>query len=143
MATYKSKITICSIAEIIVYLTKNNNLDTLITNGDPKAVNLIAKECKSKYNINLFSFASKYCFCHNWYVYKQDDYSIFDGVVASSLPLYATQNLPISVNGVYAWKNHIDYNSFNKYVGDLLDACKINVPNRRRLFDCFLWLLYR
>ena len=55
------------------------NLDERIANGDPSVVDAIAEITP----INLFSFASKFCFYHN-----RKMYSIFDGVVIDTLPQY-------------------------------------------------------
>lgn len=138
LSQHSAKLSLYEIAEIIL----EQKIDDDIKYGNPEVVNRIAAKCKEK-GVNLFSFASKYCFYHNVYVYHQDDFSIFDSVVATHLHLYATESLPITPKNVYGWKNNIQYNLFNNYIGNLLDAYDIHHPERRQLFDHFLWNTFR
>ena len=117
-------------------------IDNDIQNGNPEVVNKIAAKCKEK-GVNLFSFASKYCFYHNVYVYHRDDFSIFDSVVASHLHLCNPGNMARLPKEVYGWKNNIRYDLFNNYIGSLLDAYDIHHPARRQMFDHFLWNNFR
>ena len=73
---HKQDFTVYSLAKDIMSIP---NLDERIENGDPTVVDTIAELT----NINLFSFASKFCFYHN-----REKYSIFDGVVTDTLPQY-------------------------------------------------------
>ena len=73
---YKNKFTFYDLAKGIWSIP---NLDERIEKGDPSVVDAIAGVTK----INLFSFASKFCFYHN-----RRDYSIFDSVVTDTLPQY-------------------------------------------------------
>ncbi|MCL1986523.1 MAG: hypothetical protein FWG64_00925 [Firmicutes bacterium] len=65
-----------------IYLTrliakiKTCDFDERVAMGD---TSLIAELAKNE--INLFSFFSKYCLYHNYYVYQNDDFAIFDSVM--------------------------------------------------------------
>ena len=138
LSQQSAKLSLHDISEIILDL----KVDDDIKNGNPEVVNKIAAKCKEK-GVNLFSFASKYCFYHNVYAYHRDDFSIFDSVVATHLHIYATEGLPITLNEVYGWKSNIRYDLFNNYIGNLLDAYDIHHPERRQMFDHFLWNSFR
>ena len=135
IARYKKKIQLCDIVKIIINI---EDFDKRVANGDPKLVSEIAGKCQ-KIGINLFSFASKYCCLHNFYIYQKDDYSIYDSRVEKHLPLYATKSLPVTSRQISKWKNNCDYKSFNDYIGNLLNEFNINIPHKRRAFDLFLW----
>ena len=140
IARYKSKISLCDVVKIILSI---NDIDKRIAHGDPSVVSEIARKSKKNHNINLFSFASKYCCYHNICVYKKDDYSIYDSVVSRALPLYATPTLPITTNRLEGWRKKFDYQSFNDYIGKILAAYHITLPYKRRWFDNFLWYNYK
>ena len=140
ISRYKSKISLCDVAQIIVGI---EDFDKRVKSGDVKLVEEIARTSKEKYNINLFSFASKYCCYHNVHVYKRDDYSIFDNIVKKNLPAHCGEKFKITMNKIDTWRNKIDYKSFNDLIGELLDDKKIAIPNRRRAFDHFLWYTNR
>ena len=120
-----------TLAEIIT--SEKVNFDAKVAEGDVSLVSKIIQECPVK----LYSFASKYCCYHNTFLYNRDDYSIYDSVVASHLHEYATEKLPAS-----KWKKNFNYETFNQYIGDLLDEYGITAatePQRRRLFDHYVW----
>lgn len=139
ISRYKKKLSLYDVAEVIVL----QDIDSRLTIGDPEGVNDIAKECKKKFNINLFSFASKYCCYHNTFVYKRDDYSIFDSVVSKHLSDYSNKTYQISKSQPEYWRTHIQYREFNEYIGALLDSESITSslePKRRRMFDHHIWI---
>lgn len=138
LSQHSAKLSLYDISEIILDLKIDNDIKT----GNPDVVNRIAAKFKEN-GVNLFSFASKYCFYHNAYLYYRDDFSIFDSVVATHLHLCAPGYMPITTNEVYGWKNNIQYEKFNNYIGDLLDAYDIHHPDRRQMFDHFLWNKFR
>ncbi|MCD7879976.1 MAG: hypothetical protein LUG16_08610, partial [Candidatus Gastranaerophilales bacterium] len=72
---YKSRICVPDLAKIIC---KIENFDERVRQGD---ITLVGELARCNGNINLFSFASKYCCYHNTLVYKKDDYSIYDTVI--------------------------------------------------------------
>ena len=140
ISRYKSKISMCDVVQIIVSI---KDFDKRVKSGDVKLVEEIASTSKKQYGINLFSFASKYCCYHNVYIYKRDDYSIFDNIVKKNLPDYCDKKLKITVNKIESWRNKFDYKSFNNLIGEVLDSNKITIPYRRRAFDHFLWYTNR
>lgn len=136
LSRYKSKISLCDVVKIIMDI---NDFDARLKKGDATLVDDIARTAKEEYNINLFSFASKYCCYHNVHVYDRDDYSIFDSVVKEHLKDCNTENYSVSAYQVEKWRERINYKEFNEYIGQLLDEYNIMIPNRRRAFDYFLW----
>lgn len=130
----------------LVDLILGLNFDARVKIGDPTLVNDIAN---NNGGVNLFSFASKYCALHNWYVYGKDDYSIYDSVVARLFPKYTAishKNDPkitqISASQVERWRQGKDYKSFNDAIGAFLDSIGIEekkYPWRRSDFDRLMW----
>lgn len=118
-----------TLAEIITSI----NFDARVAEGDVSLVSKIIEDI----NVKLYSFVSKYCCYHNTFLYNRDDYSIYDSVVKNHLPEYATEKLPAS-----KWRKNFNYETFNQYIGDLLDEYGITAatePQRRRLFDHYVW----
>ena len=125
----QNKINLYTLAKIIT----NIDFDARVAKGDVSLVSDIISKCPVK----LYSFASKYCCYHNTFLYNRDDYSIYDSVVKKHLPEYATEKLPAS-----KWRKNFNYETFNQYIGDLLDEYGITAatePQRRRLFDHYVW----
>ena len=125
----QNKINLYTLAKIIT----NIDFDARVAKGDVSLVSDIISGCPVK----LYSFASKYCCYHNTFLYNRDDYSIYDSVVKKHLPEYATEKLPAS-----KWRKNFNYETFNQYIGDLLDEYGITAatePQRRRLFDHYVW----
>lgn len=130
----------------LVDLILRVNFDARVKIGDSTLVNDIAE---NNGGINLFSFASKYCALHNWYVYGKDDYSIYDSVVARLFPEYTAishktnpQITQISVAQVERWRQAKAYGSFNDAIGTFLDEIGIDAKtyqSRRRDFDRIIW----
>lgn len=145
LTNYKSKLSLYDVAEIILSI---QNIDERIKCGDVALVSELARLCKNANNgngVNLFSFASKYCFYHNRYAYGRCDYSIYDNVVAGNLYKYATKSLPLSKTKPDSWRINFQYEVFHSYIGNLLDEYGItsSVKNRREMFDHFLWFANR
>lgn len=130
ISRYKSKISVVELAECIV---KIKNVDERIIEGDPEVVNEIAR---SNGKINLFSFASKYCCCHNKNVYEKDDYSIFDTVLKESLPRYFDD---IKESKIETWRKDFKYKDYNNYITKKLDELGITIDYRKRKLDHFVW----
>lgn len=141
LSKYKSVLSLYDISKILL----NLNIDADIKNGRIEVVNKIARKCKhfEDKGKNLFSFASKYCCYHNIYVYGRDDFSIFDNVVSQHLYEYTTDKNPLAKTTPEKWRNDIDYEAYNEYIGELLDEKEIHSPHRRRMFDHFVWNTYR
>lgn len=138
LSRYKSALSLYDVAEIIVSV---DDIDNRIASGDSTVVNDIARECKKRFNMNLFSFASKYCCYHNSLVYGKDDFSIFDSVVSQHLHDYSHPSCRIPKCRPETWRVNIQYEVFNRYVGNLLDAYGITSmvePQRRRMLDHYV-----
>ena len=129
LAQYKSIVSLYDIAERIRNI---EDFDDRLRQGDPELVPCIAKHD----DINLFSFASKYCTYHSVEVYGQDHYSIYDGVVKNVLPHYIKG---LSAFQVEKWRQQMNYKAFNDCLGRLLDENHIDIEFRRRKLDHFLW----
>ena len=130
ISRHKRKISVLELANIIVNI---EDIDNRIKNGDPEIVNIISK---SNGNINLFSFASKYCCYHNCNYYRKDDYSIFDTILKNHLTDYFDD---ISKSQIEKWRKDTDYKSYNDYITRKLDEAGIFIINRKRKFDHFIW----
>ena len=122
-----------TLAEIITSI----DFDAKVAEGDVSLVSKIIEKIIQECHVKLYSFVSKYCCYHNTFLYNRDDYSIYDSVVKKHLPEYATEKLPAS-----KWRKNFNYETFNQYIGDLLDEYGITAatePQRRRLFDHYVW----
>ncbi len=134
ISQYKSKINVVDLSNRIA---KIDNIDTRIKNGDPSVVNEIAD---TKCNVNLFSFATKYCCYHNSNLYGKDDYSILDTILKDYLPRYFSN---IKQSKIDKWRKEYDYKSYNDYITGKLDELNITVQSRKRKFDYFVWFKNR
>ncbi|MBQ7798979.1 MAG: hypothetical protein IJ370_00650 [Oscillospiraceae bacterium] len=129
----------CTVLDVANAIIQTKDFDDRVKKGDASVVN----EVLNKLDVNLFSFMSKYCFVHNCYVYKKDDYSIYDSAVKSLLPKYIKNygtTVP-KITGAELAKivNDRDYVSFNNIVGQLISDVGINIANPRKAFDRFIW----
>ena len=130
LSQHKSRISMVELAEVISSIP---DVDARIAAGDPEVVNEIAR---SNGNINLFSFASKYCCYHNRNLYGRDDYSILDTVLKEYLPRYFDD---VTKNQIQKWQDGYQYKSYNDYITKKLDELGISVENRKRKFDHYIW----
>ncbi|WP_418746562.1 hypothetical protein [Frisingicoccus sp.] len=130
LSQHKSKISMVELASVIAAIP---DMDERIAVGDPEVVNEIAR---SNGNINLFSFASKYCCYHNRNLYGRDDYSILDTVLKEYLPRYFSD---VTKNQIQKWQDSFQYKEYNDYITRKLDELGITVENRKRKFDHFVW----
>lgn len=130
LSQHKSKISMVELAEII---SRIENIDERIKNGDPEVVSEIAR-CNGK--VNLFSFASKYCCYHNCNLYGNDHYSILDTVLKNYLPLYFPE---IKRNTIQEWQDKFLYKDYNDFITRKLDELNISIDHRKRKFDHFIW----
>ena len=139
---YKTNINLLELAEFIT--NKNLNFDNRVKRGDESLVIDIAKNIG---NINLFSFASKYCFYHNTMLYKKDDYAKFDGIVKDCLPLYAQKynvnykDKKLTTRTLENLRKTFNYSAFNKIVKDVLK--NITTSNKIAKFDAVMWYYNR
>ena len=105
----------------------------------------------SENEINLFSFATKYCLYHNYYVYRKDDYAIFDGVIQKHLgkyishyeykgKTYASSQIH---NCIEKMRKNYDYESYLNLIDTVINNNNITIPDKHRKFDWFIWYKYR
>lgn len=148
LTNYKAKISLSDLVDIIVGI---ENFDKRVKDGDPELVEEISNKTENfnaqndRKGVNLFSFASKYCHYHNYFIYGRDDYSIYDSVVAEHLYEYSLDENPIFKTTPNKWRLKHDYKDFNNYIGKILDANGIgsDIEGRRRCFDHYLWFKNR
>lgn len=126
-----------TLSELVKLICGIKDFDVRIRQGDPDLVNILAKSNGKR---NLFSFATKYCTYHNVDIYRNDDYSIYDSVVAKNLFRYV---LGLSAAKVESWRTSFNYAAFSDCIGKLLDENEVFIEFRRRKFDHFLWYRYR
>ena len=122
------------------------NFDSRISKYDPNLVTEIAKKAT---NCNLFSFATKYCSLHNRLVWGKNYYSIYDNVVATLFSKYTrvenarnSSSKVIKKKEIVCWRANGEYDNFNKAIGSFLDLINVEesiYPERRNIFDGFLW----
>lgn len=137
LSLHKKNISLVNLATVICNI---EDFDEKLKNGDPKLVEEIAGNCKEKFDVNLFSFASKYCHYHNLFVYGKDDYPIFDNLVSENLHKFSPhckKTEPVN------WRKNIDYISFKKHIDEILTAHGITPEDTekkpRTKFDHFVW----
>lgn len=132
LSTSKEILPLHKLAEIICNI---KDFDNRIKSGDPKLVNELAKNTKTN-GRNLFSFASKYCYFHNHYIYHKDDFSIYDASLQKNLCKYDTELDPKKIDN---WRKECNYEIYNDSIGKILDKYCITLENRREKFDFFIW----
>lgn len=118
--------------------------DERVSRGDELLVTEIAC-CNGK--INLFSFATKYCFYHNSFSYGKDDYAKYDGIVSICLPYYLNKagirykGRRITSSTLNSLRIKKDYETFNMLVDSVLK--NISVPNKKAKYDYLMWYYNR
>lgn len=130
--------------------------DERVANGDPTLVSELSL-WSSSLGLNLFSFFSKYCTYHNNFVYKKDDYSIFDKVVKEHLGDYLSiedcreffgsdtrlrknQTVAKLVDSkIEEMRKSCDYEGYTDFINFLLNKHSITRPHKRRELDWFIW----
>lgn len=146
LSQYKSSISIYDLAK---HIQNIKNIDVRLANGDVKLIDEIA----ATGNINLLSFASKFCFYQNRYIYKKDDYSIYDGVLANILPIifknekyknidisYKNKKVELCNKTIFYISNYLkkyNYETFHNAIGYLLKDIKLK--DKRWEFDRLIW----
>ena len=133
-----SKIYLTSLIEKI----KACDFDKRVATGD---ASLIAELAKNE--INLFSFFSKYCLYHNYYVYQNDDFAIFDGVMKNHVGGFVSHyeyrgQVYIGAkirNCIEKMRVTYDYEGYLSLIDTILERNNINIKGKRRKFDWFVW----
>ena len=132
---YRKKGTsVFSLADQIV--AHSQEVDQMIQSGAPEAVRLIA----GFGTVNLFSFATKYCCYHNTLCYGEDDYSIYDNIVADVIPNY------LDIRRFYISQCRVkkDYLEFKRIIDTLISVHGLQAVSQiRRKMDHFLWFSNR
>lgn len=137
ISRYKSNI---SVPELVDTLLSIDRLDERIKTGDISLVREIAVATKTKYDKNLFSFASKFCCYHNIFIYGGDAFSIYDTVLHDYIPMYAAG---VSKRQLNICRESCDYKRYMSIIDGILDANQITTENRRRKFDNLVWYYNR
>ena len=112
------------------------------TVGDATLISELARN-----EINLFSFFSKYCLYHNYYVYERDDFAIFDGVMQNHVgvfishyeykgKLYRSSHIH---NCIEKMRTTYDYEGYLKLIDTILENNNIRRKGKRRKFDWLVW----
>lgn len=131
-----------------IYLTrlikkiKDCNFDERVAAGDISLVGELARN-----EINLFSFFSKYCLYHNYYVYQNDDYVIFDGVMQNHVGQFFSQyeykgktyRASQIKNCIEKMRQTYDYEGYLALIDSILEQNNIYSNGRHRKFDWFVW----
>lgn len=105
--------------------------------------------------VNLFSFFSKYCVFHNYYVYNRDDFVIYDAVLRKHLGDYISKTdyqalFNVTLKNKTQIHNEIDcmrkdkkngYINYLKLINEILDLNNIDeeFPKRHRKLDQLIW----
>ncbi len=131
-----------------IYLTeliekiKSCNFDERVVAGDVSLVSELARN-----EINLFSFFSKYCLYHNYYVYERDDYVIFDGVMKNHIGSYLSYYVYMGKiyrssqikNAIELMRITYDYKGYLALIDTILSLNNIQGKGKHRKFDWFVW----
>ena len=134
LGVHRSQVSTSDLVKLIMSIP---DFDERVRQGDPELVNILAKNTG---RINLFSFATKYCTYHNVDIYRNDDYSIFDSVVAKSLPQYSPI---VTAADITRWRKAYNYQAFSDCITEILDRNEIQIDFRRRKFDHYIWYTNR
>lgn len=129
----------------LLQLTKKEFMDLLKNpKADYKLINILsAKTHPTRANAYArvnYSFATKFCHyaCMGLFegLDEQDNFSIFDNVVAKAIPLYTTMyKIPFSKNDLF------DYPKYVKLIDEIIKKSKSEIS--RNGFDHLLWYYYK
>lgn len=108
-----------SLVDLANQIMSIKDIDVRVQNGDL----ILVEEIANLKGVNLLSFASKYCACHNQMVYGKDDYFKFDSVVSKAI--------------------HFKGRSYIKYsekLNQIIDSNGLGAVNKvREKIDLFFW----
>ncbi len=142
LSLHKAKVNLDQLAKFVCSI----NFDERVKNGD---LSLVNEFCKGKINVNLFSFATKYCHYHNSIVYGEDAYAKYDKIMSMALPEYAKacgvlyKHRAVTTNAILTLAQTNNNQDLNKIIDEVLDRNKITTPNRKAKFDILMWFLNR
>ncbi len=113
---HKKKFSLVDLAKKIKSIA---NIDQRLKQGDISLIDEIA----NINGVNLLSFASKYCACHNQMIYEKDDYYKFDSVVSKTIN--------------YRGRNYKIYSSI---LDEIVKSNKLsNIKLIRKKIDIYFW----
>lgn len=137
LTMHKNKVTVQQLAKHICAI---KDVDIRLQNGDGRLVEEIA----NVNGINLFAFASKYCYMHNRYAYHKDDYSIYDRVLCEMLPKFMKNaNIDVKSSQLKKMRANCDYVQYNAIVGNFIKKLNLTMPDQRHTLDLIIWDTYR
>ncbi|MDE6705720.1 MAG: hypothetical protein K2J81_07440 [Treponemataceae bacterium] len=87
------------------------DIDGRIERGDGTLVADLSRKIKDEFGYNAFPFVSKYCSCHNRFVYGKSDFSVYDSRVHAWLLEYY-KGTPVR-REINKFRNMCDYVAFN------------------------------
>jgi len=122
---------------------KECNFDERVARGDISLVSELANTGTT----NLFSFFSKYCLYHNFYLHERDDFVIFDSVMQKHVGKYISE---YEYDGVIYRSTKIhdcieqmrityDYDAYRELIDTILENNRIKSEYRHRKFDWLVW----
>lgn len=146
LSQHKDKVSIYDLAD---YITKID-FDKRVSAYDKELVPEIAGfNSGSKKEINLFSFASKYCHLHNRHIYGKDDYPKYDGIIAKCLPVYLgipqySIGRKITRSSLENFRKNRDYDAFKQVIDEFIKKTGLSeVGGIRSMIDHFIWYTNR
>lgn len=126
-------------SEVANIILKYSDFDERVERGCLDLVSEIAKDIKNATETNHFSFVTKYCCNHNFHVYGNDDYSIYDTAMNKAIPQY------LNVTQTYIYnecRGAMDYELYHRIIGIMIEEYGITTKYKRRDTDLYLWYHY-
>lgn len=127
-------------AEVANIILKFSDFDERVEKGCLYLISDIAKEIKETTGTNHFSFVTKYCCNHNYHVYDDDKYYIYDTALNKAIPNY------LNVTQTYIYdecRGAMDYKRYHEVIEKMIQEYGITTEYKRRYTDLYLWYLYR
>lgn len=110
------------------------DIDGRIERGDGTLVADLSRKIKEEFGYNAFPFVSKYCSCHNRFVYGRSDFSVFDSRVQAWLLEYY-KGTPVR-REINKFRNTCDYVAFNDRMWQVIvDNALTDVESVRTKLD--------
>lgn len=96
------------------------DIDGRIERGDGSLVSDLSRKIKEEFGYNAFPFVSKYCSCHNRFVYGRSDFSVYDSRVQAWLLEYY-KDTPAVRREINKFRNTCDYVAFNNRMWQVIE----------------------
>lgn len=126
-----------SLHGLAAIIRDTKDIDERIGRGDGTVVEDIAQKVKADFGYNAFPFVSKYCSCHNRFVYGRADYSVYDSRVHAWLLEYY-KGTPVR-REINKFRNANDYVAFNARMWQVIvDNALTDVEAVRTKLDGYL-----